>query len=80
MKDHSRLEPLARVSELGATVRCRACTIFIGEGHLERVPLTAPGESGVYCGACVVRILRRDHQARPASAAGRLLGSPIRHR
>ena len=49
----------ATVSELGATVRCLGCTIFIGIGHHQAVPHPAPDEPGRRCGECHARELRR---------------------
>ena len=57
-------EPL--VSEYGATIRCRDCRVFIGEGHIDKVPIAAGQGRGYLCAACFRAELRRRERCPPA--------------
>jgi hypothetical protein len=52
------------VSAFGATLRCDACGIFIGPGHVEQHPWRIDAE--VACGACY-RLRERRAAAPPES-------------
>jgi len=71
---------LVLVSDFGATLRCGACTIFIGIGHLEQEPQLVPGQPGQFCAACCRRLLRRPDEERAVLAVGRPVGAPDRER
>ena len=56
----ARAELLGRmVSGFHATVKCRECEIFIGIGHVERVPLPSPDGTGSLCWSCWHSVRRR---------------------
>jgi hypothetical protein len=59
---------MATVSELGATLRCLGCTIFIGIGHHEAIPHPLSDEPGMLCGDCHARERRRAQGRVPACA------------
>jgi hypothetical protein len=57
-------EPLLRthplmVSLSHSTTKCRECAIFIGAGHVDRVPLPSPDGLGYLCHACWQSVRRR---------------------
>ena len=52
------LEKMAEVSPYGARLRCRVCTIFIGGGHAEVVPVPSPDGCGVVCSSCDAALQR----------------------
>jgi len=47
------------VSLYQATVKCRECEIFIGNGHEDRVPLPSPDGLGYLCRSCWQSFRRR---------------------
>ena len=47
------------VSLFRSTVECRECEIFIGTGHVERVPLPSPDGAGYLCQSCWHSVRRR---------------------
>jgi hypothetical protein len=53
-----RTVPLA-VSEFNARLKCAECTIFIGIGHFDAVPMVMKDGCGPYCRACYRAELRR---------------------
>jgi hypothetical protein len=57
-------EPL--ISEHGATIKCRECRVFIGQGHIDEVPISAGEGRGYLCGACFRAELRRRGRCPPA--------------
>jgi len=60
IRAHPRL-----VSHFHATLRCRECEIFIGTGHVERVPLPAPDGTGYLCRSCWRSDRRRRQSSNP---------------
>ena len=54
----TRNYPLA-VSEYNATIKCRECEIFIGIGHVDAIPLSAPDDDGYLCRSCYQSEIRR---------------------
>ena len=53
-----RAERLTALSPYGVTLRCRVCTIFIGGGHAEVVPVPSPDGCGVVCSSCDAALQR----------------------
>ena len=47
------------MSEYGAMLRCRDCTIYIGGRHVEAVPQPSPDGVGVLCSSCRATLRRR---------------------
>ncbi len=64
-----RAERLTALRPYGVTLRCRVCTIFIGGGHAEVVPVPSPSGAGAVCSACAAALER-----------GAALGDDIRRR
>ena len=64
------LAKMATADPLALRLRCRVCTILIGDGFVETVPIPSPDGSGVVCSSCDGALQRgvtlTDARGRPA--------------
>ncbi len=54
----------------GRPVHCRVCTILIGDGYEERIPVVLPNGQGYVCAPCNKSLRRQAERRQVAERAG----------